>query len=291
MKRIAAAFVCILLISSLAGCAPEPPAQVVTTTAPVYQFTTALCQGTDIAVTQLITENVSCLHDYSLSVRQVRAVEGAQLCIISGAGLEAFMEDLHPTQTVDSSSGIHLLGCESDHDHDHDHHGHTHEQDSHIWLSPLHAKEMASNICAGLSSQYPQYRKIFQSNLRQLHQRLDDLYAYGLAQLSTLSCREMITFHDGFSYLAHVFDLTILEAVEEESGSEASAQELIHLITLVRNHQLPAIFTEVNGSTSAAAIIAAETGVPSLPLDMAMAGSDYFEAMYYNIDTIKEALG
>lgn len=41
--------------------------------------------------------------------------------------------------------------------------------------------------------------------------------------LESLSCRELITFHDGFSYFADAFDLTILRAMEEEAGSEASA--------------------------------------------------------------------
>ena len=79
--------------------------------------------------------------------------------------------------------------------------------------------------------------------------------------------------------------------MEEESGSEASASELKELIGLVDDHQLPAIFTEVNGSASAAQIIAAQTGIKTYALNMAMSGSDYFAAMYQNIDTIKEALG
>ena len=120
---------------------------------------------------------------------------------------------------------------------------------------------------------------------------MDELQAYGEAQLQDLSSRELLTFHDGFSYFAQAFGLSILEAIEEESGSEASAQELIHLINLVEDHGLPAIFIEANGSASAAAVIARETGAASFALDMAMAGDDYFEAMYHNIDTIREALG
>ena len=100
----------------------------------------------------------------------------------------------------------------------------------------------------------------------------------------------MIPFHDGFSYFARSFGLTIVEAVEEESGSEASARELIHLIELVREHNLPAIFIEKNGSSSAASILSRETGAKVYTLDMAMSGSSYFDAMYHNIDTIKEAL-
>ena len=78
--------------------------------------------------------------------------------------------------------------------------------------------------------------------------------------------------------------------MEEESGSEASASELKELILLVRQHQIPAIFTEVNGSSSAASVIARETGIETFPLDMAMSGSSWFDAMYRNIDTLKEAL-
>ena len=66
---------------------------------------------------------------------------------------------------------------------------------------------------------------------------------------------------------------------------------LKHLIGVVRENDLPAIFTERNGSTSAAGVISRETGVTVYSLDMAMAGDSYFDAMYRNIDTIKEALG
>ena len=79
--------------------------------------------------------------------------------------------------------------------------------------------------------------------------------------------------------------------MEEESGSEASASELIHLIEEVEHHQLPAIFTEALGSVSAARIISAETGVPVYTLDMGMHGNSWFEAMYHNISTLKGALG
>ena len=62
------------------------------------------------------------------------------------------------------------------------------------------------------------------------------------------------------------------------------------MIEEVRHHDLPAVFTEINGSTSAASVICAETGVESFALDMAMGGKDYFASMYHNIDTLKEAL-
>lgn len=285
-----------LAAALLCGCAPKADyAPIAATTLPVWDFTARLCQGTPLAVTRLVTEQVSCLHDYSLNVRQVKAAEAAQVVVISGAGLEDFLDDLLlDVPTIDASQGIFLLHSDEAHEEEEHHHeedGHHHEEDPHIWLSPENAQVMAQNICDGLSRQYPDYEDTFRANLEDLLSQLEALQSYGEEQLSSLQCRELIPFHDGFSYFAQAFHLTILESVEEESGSEASAKDLIHLTELVRDHNLPAIFTEVSGSDSAAQVIAQETGCKVYALDMAMSGDSYFEAMYHNIDTIREALG
>lgn len=284
------------LAALLCGCAPKADyAPIAATTLPVWDFTSRLCQGTPLAVTRLVTEQVSCLHDYSLNVRQVKAAEAAQVVVISGAGLEDFLDDLLlDVPTIDASQGISLLHSDEEHEEEEHHHeedGHHHEEDPHIWLSPENAQVMAKNICDGLSRQYPDYENTFRANLEDLLSQLEALQRYGEEQLSGLQCRELIPFHDGFSYFAQAFHLTILESVEEESGSEASAKDLIHLTELVRTHDLPAIFTEVSGSDSAARVIARETGCKIYALDMAMSGDSYFEAMYHNIDTTREALG
>ena len=292
MKKTAILLCLALVLALLPGCASEPPAQIAATTLPVYEFTRELCAGTPLTVTRLVTEQVSCLHDYSLNVRQVKAAEAAEVLVISGGGLEDFMEDLLTGRPlIDASEGIGLL-CGEEHKEEHEHdHGHSHEQDPHIWLSPVLAQQMARNICVGLTARYPDYGPIFEKNLASLLEKLEELQQYGEETLSALSCREMITFHDGFAYFADAFGLTILEAVEEESGSEASAGDLIHLIELTREHHLPAIFTERNSSASAASVISRETGAQIYELDMAMAGDSYFDAMYRNMDSIKEALG
>lgn len=295
MKKLVLIIIALALL--LPGCSyQQEDAQIAATTLPVYEFTLRLCEGTGLSVTRLVTESVSCLHDYSLQVRQMRAIESAELIVLSGAGLEEFLEEAltGAENTLDASENIPLICGGHEHDHGEEnegHSGHHHENDPHIWLSPSNAKIMAQNICAGLSAQYPQHSQILSENLSTLLDDLDALNTYGQAALADLNCREMITFHDGFAYMAEAFDLTILEAVEEESGSEPSAEELIHLIEITEHHNLPAIFTERNGSVSAAQIISAETGVPCYALDMAMAGDSYFEAMYHNIDILKEALG
>ncbi len=285
LKCIALAVALCLL---LPGCTPAPQAGgIAATTLPVYQFTLMLCQGTNIPVTRLVTESVSCLHDYTLKVSQVKAAEAADVIVITGAGMEDFMADVLQGKTViDGSQGIPLLeGC-----HEEGHEGHHHEEDPHYWLSPENACRMAQTICSGLMEIYPDQAATFQANLSGIINQLEALQRYGREQLSATFCRELVTFHDGFAYLAHSLDLEILEAIEEESGSEASARELIDLIGLVNAHQLPAIFTEENGSVAAAEVISRETGTKVYTLSMCLSGDDYFAAMYRNIDTLKEAL-
>ena len=291
MKYINKFTAVLLLCFTLIGCTPQPTAQIAATTAPVYEFTVRLCEGTPLTVTRLITEDVSCLHDYTLQTKQMRAAENAEHIVISGAGLEIFIDDvqLDKDKIIDSSHGISLHYSDADEDHSQQDHHHT--EDPHIWLSPVIAKDMCRNICLALAAQHPEHKDIFNRNLAILIEDLDTLNCYGQTQLSELTCRELITFHDGFSYMAEAFDLSIVYAIEEESGSEASAAELIDLIQVVEDHQLTAVFAETNGSTSAAQIISRETGAKIYTLDMCMSGNSYFDSMYKNIDTLKEALG
>lgn len=265
--------------------------QIAATTAPVAQLAQAITEGTGLTVTQVISDRVSCLHDYSLSVRQMEILTRSDLVLLSGGGLEDFMDDALASagQTVDCSEGIALLETDG-HEHEEHDHSHHHEHDPHIWLDPANAEIMAQTICAALTARYPEQESRLQENLTALLERLEALREYGENTLAELSCREMITFHDGFAYLAQAFDLEILAAIEEESGSEASARDLVELVGLVEEHSLPAVFTEVNGAVSAASVLQAETGVAVWTLDLAMGGTDYFEAMLHNIDTLKEAL-
>ena len=290
MKKFIVITLLLALTVGLFGCSSgAKDANIVATTKPVYDFTAYLCNGTGLTVCQLVTENVSCLHDYTLQVHQMRAIEAADTVVLSGAGLEDFLHDaLHAANSVIDASNSIELHCGDHHEHEDD--GHHHDSDPHIWLSIHNAEKMAENICQGLCLLYPECSQTFQENLNALNTEFSKLKAYGDECLSELSQRNIITFHDGFSYFAEEWNLTILKALEEESGSEASAAELKELISLVETNHLKAIFTEENGSTSAANIIAKETGISIYTLNMGMSGKNYFETMYHNIDAIREAL-
>ena len=116
----------LLLTMFLSGCAKTEEADIAVTTLPVWQFTSRIVDGTGLTVSRLVTESVSCLHDYTLTVEQMKAIEGADVVVLSGAGLEEFLEEaLDSANTIiDSSVGIELL--EGGHDHPHEGEEHDH---------------------------------------------------------------------------------------------------------------------------------------------------------------------
>ena len=278
-KWIVLLALCVLLLTACGTAPRNSGPTVAATTAPLAQFLETLCENTDVQVELVISEPVSCLHDYSLTVGQMRTIGSADCLFLSGAGLEEFMADAlsQAKATVDCSQGLDLLELDG-------------ESDPHVWLAPLNAEVMAKNAADGLAALYPQYSDTFQGNLATLTDRLEGLQQYGEENLKDLSCRELITFHDGFAYFAGAFDLTILASIEEESGSEASAKSLAEISTLVETHSIPVVFTEVNGSTAGAEAIARETGCGLSTLSTGLGGGDYFEIMRQNIDAVKEAL-
>ena len=275
-----------LMLSGCAAQKSEPSADILATTAPVAQIVGAITAGTDLTVATLISEPVSCVHDYALSVDQMRAVEQAKLIVISGAGLEEFMGDTLAScdVVIDASEDLALLPGEEG------------ESDPHIWLAPENMIAMTHTVETALAAEYPQHAALFAENADIWCGKLDELQAYGEQLPSSLSCRRLVTFHDGFAYFADAFGLTILASVEEEEGSEASAREINELTHLIQTHHIPAVFVEKNGSDSAAQALARECGFSVAALDMGMSGDKaggglaaYEALLRYNIDTIREA--
>lgn len=267
--------------------------QIVATTYPVYLFTTAVTEGVEgVQVTQLVNQQTACLHDYTLTVNDMKAIEKADVIVMNGAGLEDFMADALSASSaavIDCSAGVELLPTLEHAGHD----GHDHEEeyDPHIWMMEENASLMLENIGKGLTDLLPGQEELLYHN----YDNANDALGYSGELLASLQGKPLITFHDGFQYFAKATGLDLLKAIEEEEGAETSAAEIKEIVELIREHQIPAIFTERNGSDATAQAISRETGCAVYQLDMIMSGDGtgiqpYVDAMDANIQTIAEAL-
>ena len=288
----------LLLLTACGGGTASTPAEeddtlhILATTYPVYLFTTAVTEGVEgVEVTRLIREEISCLHDYTLTVNDMKAIEAADVIVMNGVGLEDFMADALASSdapVIDCSQGVELLPTLGHEDHDHDA-----EYDPHIWMDPERAAQMVWNVATVLSEVDTMNGDLYTANASAAEARLQS-EVVGVEDPDILA--GLITFHDGFQYFAQATGLDLLKAIEEEEGAEASAAEIKEIVGLIGDYNIPAIFTEKNGSDATAQAISRETGCAVEQLDLIMSGDGsgiqpYVDAMNQNIDTILEALG
>ena len=307
MKRpILSMLLSVLLL--LPGCAQAPSGSsqeegltVLATTYPVYLFARTVAQGVEgVTVERLNTGSVSCLHDYTLSVDDMKKIEGADVIAMNGAGLEDFMDDALAASSaavIDCSQGVALFE-NADHIHEEGDGGHDHGHwDPHYWMDPGNAAVMVRNLQEGFALADPDHGDAYARNGEEAAGQLPSFAGDCTQALEGAEGAALITFHDGFHYFAQALGLPLLASIEEEEGSEASAMEINEITQLVKEHQLPVIFTEVNGSDAAANAISRETGCQVAQLTMLMDGpeegdlSTYLEGVRSNVNTIVSFFG
>lgn len=262
------------LLLSLTACGAaarsEPEGLTVAcTTYPVYLLCQSVAEGTDVVPVLVVDQPLSCLHNYTLTMSDMKTIEGAALLALNGAGMEEFLEDvLENRRCVDCSAGLTLLWNEEED-----------EPDSHIWLDPDNAARMAENLAEGLAEADPAQAERLRANAAAASARLEALGDVLREELSGLQCRSLIPFHDGFSYFARAVNMEIAASVEEEEGSEASARRILELVALLDEKHIPAVFTEVNGPDATARALALERPIAVGRLNLLMSSEGVPEGL------------
>ena len=309
MRKRALLALMLVLSLLLPGCGSsqeegETEAQltILTSTYPIYLAARAVTDGVDgIAVERLNTGEVSCLHDYTLTVTDMKKIEGADVIVLSGADLEEFMEDAlaaSDAAVIDCSEEVALLE-NADHVHAEGDDGHDHGHwDPHYWMDPENMVQVVGNLQRGLIQVDPDNQNRYQENAQEAAVLLNSWSAalqdmvQEAQETGGIEIAGLVTFHDGFRYFAQALGLPLLASIEEEEGSEASAKEINEITALVKEHRLPVIFTEVNGSDATAQAISRETGCAVARLTMLMDGPEdgtletYYEGLQGNVAAI-----
>lgn len=296
----------VFLIVFLSGCNVSEVNEknknvIVTSFYPVYIFTLNLVEGVDgIEVCRMAENNTGCLHDYTLTAKDAKILNDADVLVINGAGMELFVEDLYKTvenlPVVDSSFGIELICNDGNHhgEETHEGHDHNHSVNSHIWLSVKNAKKQVVNIKDGLIENFPQYEKEISLNCENYLQRLDALDKQ-LSDMYTIPQGvRVVTFHQAYDYMAEDMGFLIADCIESDDGNEPSPKKLAHLCDEMREQNIKALFTEPDYSGSAADIVASEIGARVYVLNPVLNGeaklTAYEEIMLENYRIVYEAV-
>ena len=119
--------------------------KIVTSFYPIYIATLNITDGAnDVQVTNMTSNDVGCLHEYTLKTDDMLKVENADVFIESGNGLENFVDRLSKTYTdlnfINSSEGIET-------------------ENPHIWVNPEMYIKQINNITEKLSELNPENKE------------------------------------------------------------------------------------------------------------------------------------
>ncbi len=268
---------------------------VVTSFYPVYLLAQEITQGAEgITLENMAQPQTGCLHDYELSISDMKLLETADVFIINGGGMESFLNqalERYPDLTViDTSEGISLLEEEGHHHHDEEEEAaDEHEGNSHIWLSPARAAQQAENIAAALSEMDKADAAVFAENAANFKKETDALLQEA-AQIALPEDTEAEVFHEGFAYFAELFGMEIASGIFVDEYQVPSAKELTEAADEAKEHNIRFFLTAADDGRIYAETLAGETGETITlldPLTTAAEGS-YTERMRKNIQAVAE---
>lgn len=278
---------------------PNNKLTIVTSFYPMYISTLNIVKDIpNVEVINMTAPQTGCLHDYSLSTKDLKTLSSADIFVINGAGMESFLDDVideySDLKIIEASNGISLI---EDTDHDEHDHEHEHDVNPHVWVSISKNIEEVSNIAKELSAFDPNHASEYEANADAYIAKLENLRTEMHAALDNVNNKDIITFHEAFPYFAEEFNLNIAGVIEVEPDSEPSAKEVENIISIINEKNIKALFTEPQYSSKIADTIAKETGASIYTLDPIVTGDanedaydDYIVKMQENLNTLKEAL-
>ena len=215
--------------------------------------------GDKVDVTVMVPSGAS-PHTYEPTPSQMVALSDAEMYAKVGSGIDfelTWMDDLAAQNgemlIVDCSEGVELqqmtVAGEDEPA------GGT---DPHIWMSPLNAIVMVSNITEGLVKIDPDNSEYYRQNRDAYITRLTQLDSDIRDGLSAVSNRVFMVFHPAFGYFAAEYDLTMLPI--EDEGKEPNPAGLQYLIEQAKYHNIKVVFAEPQYNPQSAEVIAGEIG-------------------------------
>lgn len=242
----------------LAGCGANAPGDeaglsVVATTTQVGSIVEEI-GGDDVALTVLLEPGVEA-HDFEITPAAGAAIEGADLILESGAGLELWLDEAIATigggdRVRDLSGGIELRMPDG-------------EVDPHYWMRAPNAVRMIENARDALAEAAPDVAGAISERAAVLIGRLEEADSAIRALIDEIpeDRRLIVTDHDALGYFIDEYGLTFGGSVfpSLDVTAEPSARDIEELVATIREHGIRAIFTESSVNPALAEAVAAET--------------------------------
>lgn len=261
-------------------------------------------------------------HTFEPSPSNIKNLQGTKIIFSVGYGLDNWTDTLTRTiedvENIEVSHNIELYPFSFEHKHhdherdgreyeEHDEHDeqddehehdqdHTHDhgnEDPHYWLNTENAKVIAENIADALIKHDPENESAYIQNLNAYKQELDLLHNKINEKLGELENKNLIVFHDSWSYFAREFQLNVVGIFEASPGKTPTPKYLEELYRKAEEYNLKALFSEPQLSPASLKPFVEDLSLELYvldPLGGLQERDSYVKMMRYNADTIYGAL-
>lgn len=245
---------------------------------PLYEFVVRV-GGDRVEATMIIPPGVE-PHSYEPSPGDIRALNGMDLIVYNGAGMEPWLEQIvkraRPKSAVilEASAGLALIPAEEhdleskpgeepadDHDHAHD------LYNPHTWLDPQNAARQMRAIERALAELAPAHAAEFKTRADQFEAELLALDRRLERALSSCRKRDVVITHASLTYFCRRYGLNEIPISGLTHQNEPSPRAMAGIVTLMKERGAKAVFCEIEISPRLAETVARETGAAVLPFN------------------------
>ena len=283
--------------------------KVVASIKPIHSLASYLMDG--VGKPDLIVDGYNSPHGFALKPSHAKMLQNADLIFWVGEDLETFLEK--PLKSIAKKAekielmeikGLNKLEFRErnifeghdDHGHGHkkdkhddhkeakhdDHHGHGHgEHDPHIWLDPMNAKVILSEMAEHLIENDQENASKYKSNLKKAHKDLDKLTKKIKSELN--KDFKSIVFHDAYQYFEKRFGVNVLGAFTVNTDVLPGAEQLSEIREIIEHEKVSCVFSEPQFNPDIINAVAKDTDIKTGVIDPLGATLNPGKNLYFDL--------
>ncbi len=212
----------------------------------------------DKAVVESITKPGAEIHDYEPTPLDIVKAQDADLVLWNGFNLERwfekFFQNVKDVPSVVVSDGVEPMGIAEG--------PYSGKPNPHAWMSPTSALIYVENIRKALVEHDPANAEAYNRNAEAYAAKITAMDEPLRKRLTAIpeTKRWLVTSEGAFSYLARDYGMREAYLWPINADQQGTPQQVRKVIELVREHDIPVVFSESTISDRAAKQVAKETG-------------------------------
>ena len=278
--------------------------KVVASIKPIHSLVSSLMDG--VGTPDLIVDGYASPHGFAMKPSHAKMLQNADLIFWVGEDLENFLEK--PLKSIaKKAEKIELMETKGlkklefrernifeEHKHDEhkehghkedkhdDHHGHAHgAHDPHIWLDPINAKAILSEMAEHLIEKDPNNASTYKSNLKKAHKALDNLTKKVKSELK--KDFNSIVFHDAYQYFEKRFGVNVLGAFTVNTDVLPGAEQLAKIREIIEHEKVTCVFSEPQFNPDIIKAVAKDTNIKTGVIDPLGATLNPGKDLYFDL--------